>query len=200
MPAKLIRGLNNITPAARGGVITIGNFDGVHLGHQALIRQVIAEAKSRQVPSLAVTFEPHAFEFFGRENLTIPRLTRLREKFTALAECGLDNVIIIKFNQKLASISASDFVTKMLLEKLHPQYIFVGDDFRFGRDRQGDFALLKQMGEVARVAVQALPTVMVDGERVSSTRVRKALAEGNHRLAEKLLGHPYSMLGRVAHG
>src|SRR3990167_3421847 len=105
MPAKLIRSLYNLTPAQNGGVVTIGNFDGVHLGHQALLRQTVQLARERGVPSLVMTFEPHPFEFFGAGKTTIPRLARLREKFRALEACGIDNVLIIQFNQELAQKS-----------------------------------------------------------------------------------------------
>jgi riboflavin kinase/FMN adenylyltransferase len=200
MPATLIRSLYNVTPEAQGGVVTIGNFDGVHLGHQALVRRVIEEARKRQVPSTVVTFEPHPFEFFEKGEHKIPRITRLREKFRALEECGIDNVLVIPFNQRLASLSASDFVRKVLHHYLHPAHIIVGDDFRFGHKRQGDFALLEAMGKELGFSVSAMPTTLIDGERVSSTRVRQALMSGDHVLAAHLLGHPYCMLGRVRPG
>lgn len=200
MPTTLIRSLYNIKAEQRGGVLTIGNFDGVHLGHQELVAYAVQQAKERGKPSLVMTFEPHAFEFFARDNVTIPRITRLREKFYALADCGIDNVLILPFNQSLASLSATDFVNKVIYDSLHPEHIIVGDDFRFGHDRKGDFQLLKEMGQQLGFTVQALPTVMIDEERVSSTRVRKALSDGNHGLVRRLLGRPYSMLGRVRRG
>jgi riboflavin kinase / FMN adenylyltransferase len=200
MPTKLIRSLYNIQPEQWGGVLTIGNFDGVHLGHQQLVANAVQEARKRGGPSIVMTFEPHAFEFFSRDQVTIPRLTRLREKFYALAACGVDNVLILKFNQILASLSATDFVTHVVHDSLHPAHVIVGDDFHFGRDRQGTFLLLKEMGEKLGFTVQTMPTVMMDGERMSSTRVRKALAAGDHQLVKRLLGRPYSMLGRVRRG
>ena len=200
MPTKLIRSLYNVTPLEQGGVITIGNFDGVHLGHQELVRRVIAAARERHVPATVVTFEPHPFEFFEKGIHTIPRITRLREKFRALSACGVDNVLILPFNQKLASVSASDFVKSVLHRYLKTVHIIVGDDFRFGHKRQGDFALLQQCGEQLGFTVEAMPTLLIDGERVSSTRVRQALLRGDHATAARLLGHPYSMLGRVRPG
>jgi riboflavin kinase / FMN adenylyltransferase len=182
------------------GVMTIGNFDGVHLGHQALVKRVMEEAKERGAPSVVVTFEPHPFEFFERGAHTIPRITRLREKFKLLAECGVDYVLILPFNQKLASISASNFVKEIVHQRLIPAHIVIGDDFRFGYKRQGDFNLLQQVGGELGFTVEAMPTLMVEGERVSSTRVRQALAMGDHELVKKLLGHPYFMLGRVRPG
>lgn len=200
MPTKLIRSLYNLTQAEQGGVITIGNFDGVHLGHQQLIAKVVAAAKARRVPSLLMTFEPHPFEFFSGAELTIPRLSRLREKYCALAECGIDNFLILPFNQNIANIFASDFVKNILVDALHVSHIIIGDDFHFGYRRLGDFALLQEMGLKHRFTVEAMPTVLVRGERVSSTRVRHALTHGDHVLVNALLGHPYSMLGRVRGG
>jgi riboflavin kinase/FMN adenylyltransferase len=200
MPTTLIRSLHHLTATQQGCVMTIGNFDGVHIGHQQLLAKVVAEAKTRQVPSLAVTFEPHPFEFFAQEKLTIPRLTRLREKFCAIAACGIDYVLILTFNQSLATLSATTFATTVLGEALRPKHIIVGDDFHFGHQRQGDFHLLQVLGESLGFSVEAMPTVWVDDVRVSSTRVRQALAVGDHALAGRLLGHPYSMLGRVGHG
>ncbi len=200
MPASLTRSIYNIRPAQHGGVITIGNFDGVHVGHQQLIAMTIARAKKMQVPSVAMTFEPHAFEYFNRHAVTIPRLTRLREKYLALSACGLDSVISVPFNQQLAELDASDFVHQIIYDALHPMHIVVGDDFHFGRQRQGDITLLTSLGQTLGFTVEAMPTVMLDNERVSSTRVRKALAEGNHELANRLLGRPYTMQGRVRRG
>lgn len=199
MPTKLIRSLYNLTPAGQGGVVTIGNFDGVHLGHQQLIDKVVKAAQANHQPSLVVTFEPHPFEFFAGSHLTIPRLTRLREKFYAIANCGVDNVLILPFNQSLADMSASRFITEVI-QVLQPSHLIIGDDFHFGHQRQGDFALLKAAGEQQGFAVEAMSTVMIEGERVSSTRVRKALADGDHKLANRLLGHPYVMQGRVRLG
>lgn len=199
MPTKLIRSTYNITDLAKGAVITIGNFDGVHLGHQHLIARVIEKAKMLHVPSMVVTFEPHPFEFFKR-GLTIPRITRLREKISAMADCGIDYVLILPFNQALAQKSPTDFVTQILHSILHPVCIIVGEDFRFGYQREGDVALLKSLGKNLNFSVEAMAAFMIEGERVSSTRVRKALAEGNHSLVKKLLSHPYSMMGRIRIG
>jgi riboflavin kinase/FMN adenylyltransferase len=200
MPTKLIRSSGNLTPSQRGGVVTIGNFDGVHLGHQALLKQVVTKARELGVPSLVMTFEPHPFEFFGAPNPTVSRLTRLREKFQALAACGVDNILIMSFNQELANKSASDFVTELLVKNLQPVHVVVGDDFHFGHKRQGNFAMLSELGQQYGFTTEDMPTLEIDGERVSSTRVRKALQAGDHQLARKLLGRPYAMQGRVRHG
>lgn len=196
MPTKLIRSLYNMTPQQQGGIITIGNFDGVHLGHQALVKTVVEKARSLGVPSMVVTFEPHAFEFFTQDNVTIPRITRLREKFTALSELGVDNVLILPFNQKLADLSASDFVRQILLDTLKPREMIIGDDFHFGHKRQGDIHLLREMG----LTVTAMPTLIFENERVSSTRVRQALVAGKLDMVEALLGRPFIMQGRVRFG
>jgi riboflavin kinase / FMN adenylyltransferase len=199
MPARLIRSLEQVPSSARGGMVTIGNFDGVHLGHQALITYLIQKAQQAGVPATVVTFEPHAFEYFGGNQLHIPRLTRLREKYAAISDLGVDNIVILKFNHELANQSATEFV-RMIWQSLQPKHIVIGDDFHFGHKRQGNFALLQKMGMELGFSVEAMPTIEVEGERVSSTRVRKALAEGNHQLTERLLGHPYAMLGRVRTG
>lgn len=200
MPTKLIRGLLNIVPSMKGGVVTIGNFDGVHLGHQRLLQEVVQLAKSRGVSSTLITFEPHPFEFFAQDQLTIPRITRMREKFIELAKSGIDYVLIVPFNQSFAGISAIDFATNVLQQKLAPIHIFVGDDFRFGYKRQGDFALLEQVGKSAGFSVASLPSITLHGRRVSSTWVREALQQGDLTLAAELLGRPYTMAGRIRFG
>lgn len=200
MPAKLIRSLYNITPADQGGVVTIGNFDGVHLGHQALLRETVNRARALGVPSVVMTFEPHPFEFFAKGKPTIARLTRLREKFRAIEACGIDCVLIIPFNQSVASMSASDFVRHYLVESLRPRHVVVGDDFHFGYQRQGNLELLTELGRGYGFTASDMPTLTIGGERVSSTRVRKVLHEGDHNLAKELLGRPYSMQGRIRGG
>jgi riboflavin kinase/FMN adenylyltransferase len=199
MPTKLIRSFSNMRPPQQGGVMTIGNFDGLHTGHQALVTKVVEKAKSLNVPSLVMTFEPHPFEFFSRDNVTIPRLTRLREKFTDLAKLGPDSVLVVPFNQALADMSASRFI-EVIQQYVRPVHIVIGDDFRFGHQRSGDFAQLQKAGETAGFSVEAMHTILVDGERVSSTRVRKALADGDHKLVRRLLGHAFNLLGRVRRG
>lgn len=200
MTAKLIRSHYNLTPAQQGGVVTIGNFDGVHLGHQALLRATVEKARELGVPSTVMTFEPHPFEFFAKGELLVPRLTRMREKFRALEACGVDNVLIQTFNHELAGKSASDFVAECLHQNLHPVHVVVGDDFHFGAKRQGDFTLLTELGVEYGFTTAAMPTLKIDGERVSSTRLRKVLHEGDHQLARRLLGRPYTMQGRVRPG
>jgi len=146
MKTKLIRGLYNLTDEDQGGVLTIGNFDGVHRGHQALVKRVITLASERRAPAIVITFEPHPFEVFEK-NLTISRLTRLREKFAALANLTIDRVVILPFNAALASKSAEAFVKDILVDHLKIQHIVIGDDFRFGQKRLGDFSLLQALGK-----------------------------------------------------
>lgn len=200
MSTKLIRSLYNLSSLEQGGIATIGNFDGVHVGHQQLIAKVVETGRNLGIPSTVITFEPHPFEFFAGDRLTIPRLTRLREKFSFIAECNVNNVLILPFNQKLAKLSASDFIKKILVSKLRIQHLIVGEDFHFGHNREGDIQLLQKMGREFGFTVETFETILVDGERVSSTRVRKALAEGDHQRVNRLLGHPYTMCGRVQRG
>lgn len=200
MPAKLIRSFHNVTNTDQGGVVTIGNFDGVHLGHQALLKRVIEEAKQRGVPSVVMTFEPHPLEFFKKDQASIARLTRFREKFLALQAVGIDRVLVVPFNQALANQSASDFVQHLLANTLRPQHVIVGDDFHFGRQRQGDFKMLADLGREHGYTAEAMPTYQLEGSRVSSTRIRTILQSGDLDLAKTLLGRPYSMQGRVRYG
>jgi riboflavin kinase/FMN adenylyltransferase len=200
VPTKLIRGLYNLPDAGEGCVATIGNFDGVHRGHQALIDRVTERAKAMNLSSVVVTFEPQPAEFFAKPEPAQPRLTRCREKFNALADCGVDKVMILHFDSKMANLSAADFVTRILCEGLNVKYLMVGDDFRFGKSRQGDFEFLKKAGEKYGFQVENISSVILENERISSTRVRNALLKGDHVLANKLLGHPYYMQGRIVHG
>ncbi len=199
MTTHLIRGIYNLKPQPQGCVATIGSFDGIHLGHQALIARLKEKAKELNLPSVVVTFEPLPKEYFAPEK-SVPRLTRWREKFYELSKLDVDQVLVLRFNTWLANLSAEDFVKKILCAGLQVKHIIIGDDFRFGCARKGDFQFLKNAGECDDFSVEKLPSVIIDGERVSSTRVRNTLAEANHVLAERLLGHPYSMTGRVVHG
>ena len=178
--------------------LTIGNFDGVHLGHQALLSRLIAAAKLRGIPSAVVIFEPHPREFFSPEQAPA-RLTSLREKLELLDEMGVDRVHICRFNKKFAQMSASDFIAA-LHQKLAVKYVLIGDDFRFGSGRSGDFALMEKIASQQGFTVEAMHSVLFDGLRVSSTAVRAALASGHMRAATRYLGRPYSISGRVVHG
>ncbi|WP_417660597.1 bifunctional riboflavin kinase/FAD synthetase [Pseudomonas sp.] len=196
---QLVRGLHNLRPQHRDCVATIGNFDGVHRGHQAILARLRERAAELGVPSCVVIFEPQPREFFGPD--TAPaRLTRLRDKLALLAAEGVDRVLCLAFNRRLRELSAAEFVHKVLVDGLGVRHLEVGDDFRFGCDRAGDFAFLSAAAEREGFSVEAATTVELDGIRVSSTRVREALQSADFTLAELLLGRPFQIAGRVLHG
>ncbi len=196
---EIIRGLHNVKPRHRGCVLTIGNFDGVHHGHQVLLAHLIAKSEELGVPSMLMTLEPAPREFFAGE--TVPaRLTRFREKVTLLEPTGLDRILCLPFNERIASIPAEWIVEELLHKQLGIRYIVVGDDFRFGKGAAGDYRMLQAAGERSGFEVSHIGTLTFDHERVSSTRIRECLAEGDFTLAEKLLGHPYFIMGRVVYG
>ena len=196
---ELIRGLHNITPYHQGNVVTIGSFDGVHLGHQAIIRQVAAQAERLRLPAMAVIFEPQPNEFFAGVKAPA-RLMRFRDKVMALKTAGVRRVFCLRFNHHLSNSSAREFVDKILLEGLGVRHLVIGDDFRFGCDREGDYDLLSKIGAQSGFTVSSSETYCIDGERVSSTRVRQLLATGQFSLAAALLGRPYTISGKVARG
>lgn len=196
---EFIRGLHNLKPRHRGCVATIGNFDGMHIGHQAVINQLAREASRLGLPVTVVLFEPQPLEYF-RPNAVPARLTRLREKIESVRQHPVNRVLCVEFTASFAALSAEQFITRVLVNGLNVKYLVVGDDFRFGAGRAGDFALLQAAGRQHGFDVVTTDTVFVDGERVSSTRVREYLASGNLAMAERLLGRPYGMSGRVAHG
>lgn len=196
---QLVRGLHNLKPALRGCVATIGNFDGVHRGHQAILQRLRERAAELQLPSCVVIFEPQPREFFAPDNAPV-RLSRLRDKLELLAAAGVDRVLCLAFNRRLRELSAADFVRTVLVDGLGVQHLEVGDDFRFGCDRAGDFPFLEQAGQQFGFSVEDAITIELDGERVSSTRVRNAAQVADFALAEQLLGRPFSISGRVLHG
>ncbi|HEC17795.1 MAG TPA: bifunctional riboflavin kinase/FAD synthetase [Gammaproteobacteria bacterium] len=196
---QIIRNLQNLKPQHHGCVATIGNFDGVHLGHQAVLGQLAEKADELNLPVTVVTFEPQPQEVFRPEQAP-PRLTRLREKVQALRRYAVDRVLVLRFDRKFSQQSADDFIQNLLVNGLGVKHLVIGDDFRFGKDRAGDFALLQAAGRGHGFEVVNMHTFLLDGERVSSTRVRSALAAGDLNAAEKLLGRIYRMSGRVAHG
>jgi riboflavin kinase/FMN adenylyltransferase len=196
---QLIRGLHNLCPQHRGCVATIGNFDGVHLGHQAVIGQLGEEAGRLHLPSALITFEPQPMEYF-RPQQAPARLSRLREKVEALRRFHIDRLLLLPFNRKLSQMRAEEFIQRVLVDGLGVKYLVVGDDFRFGKDRTGDFAMLQAAGREHGFAVVNMHTFEINGERVSSTRVRAALNNSDLATAEQLLGRSYRMSGRVAHG
>jgi riboflavin kinase / FMN adenylyltransferase len=196
---QLVRGLHNLRPEHRGCVATIGNFDGVHLGHQAILRRLRERAAELNVPSCVVIFEPQPREFFSPQTAPV-RLTRLRDKLELLAAAGVDRVLCLAFNRRLRELSAAQFVQKVLLDGLAVQHLEVGDDFRFGCDRAGDFAFLQRAGQQHQFTLEEAVTVAQGGLRVSSTRVRDALSVGDFAAVEVLLGRPFQIAGRILHG
>jgi riboflavin kinase/FMN adenylyltransferase len=196
---QVIRGLHNLRAEHRGCVATIGNFDGVHLGHQAVFRHLREEAVRLGLPSTVVTFEPQPQEYFAPQAAPA-RLTRMREKLRALQDARIDRVVLLEFGPRLAEMSAEAFVQHLLLDGLGVRYLLVGDDFRFGKGRKGDIALLRRAGEEHGFEVDNLNTYMLDAERVSSTRIRAALSAGDLDTAQQLLGRPYRICGRIGHG
>lgn len=196
---EFIRGLHNLRPAHCGCVATIGSFDGVHLGHQAILRQLIETARAQGLPAVAIVFEPQPHEFFSAEKAPA-RLMRLREKLQALWAAGVDRVLCLNFNHDLRQLSAEQFIDRVLVQGLGIKHLVVGDDFRFGCDRRGNFALLQTKGEELGFGVSDTHTLEVGGERVSSTRIRQLLESGDFEQAAQLLGKPYSIHGRVVYG
>ena len=196
---EFIRGLHNLRPEHKGCVATIGSFDGVHLGHQAILRQLIQVAREKNLPAVVIVFEPQPHEFFAGDKAPA-RLMRMREKLEALWSAGVDKVLCLHFNQELRSLSAEQFIDRVLVQGLAIKHLVVGDDFRFGCDRKGDFALLQIKGAELGFEVTDTHTLEIDGKRVSSTRIRHLLEAGDFAEAEKLLGKPYGINGRVVYG
>lgn len=196
---ELIRGLHNIQARHRGCVATIGNFDGVHLGHQAVLGQLAQKSAELKLPTVVILFEPQPIEFFAPQRAPA-RLTRMREKIEALRRFAVDRVVCIRFDAAFARMPAAQFIDEVLVCKLGVRYLVVGDDFRFGHDRAGNYAMLQAAGQQHGFHVTHMHTFHIDGERVSSTRIRAALAGGDMATAEKLLGRAFRMSGRVAHG
>jgi riboflavin kinase/FMN adenylyltransferase len=196
---RLALGLRPTHLPPDGCVATIGNFDGVHLGHRAVIECLAAQGQQQGLPVCVVLFEPQPREFFDPVNAP-PRLMRLREKVDRLSELPVDYALILRFNRALASMPPDDFIQTILIEALGIRHLVIGDDFRFGRRREGDFNLLKQAGKKAGFEVADTPSVLIDGERISSTLIREALLAGDLSRAARLLGKPYEVCGRVIHG
>jgi riboflavin kinase / FMN adenylyltransferase len=200
---KVFRGIHHpgLAPSC---ALTIGNFDGVHRGHQAMLALVKNEAQHRGVPSSVMTFEPHPRDYFaalaGKPLQAPARIATLRDKLTELARCGMDQCIVLPFNARLASQSAQAFIEDVLISGLNTRYLLVGDDFRFGARRAGDYAMLDKAGAGLGFDVARMNSYEVHGARVSSSAVRQAMAAGDMATAAQLLGRPYSISGHVVHG
>lgn len=196
---ELIRGTHNLRPEHHGCVLTIGNFDGVHLGHQAVLSQVREQANKLSVPSAVMSFEPQPQELFQPDKAPA-RLTNWREKFLALKAQRIDRHVVIEFNKKFASQPAREFIEKTLVGKLGVRFLVVGDDFRFGYKREGDFDLLQRAGQELGFDVVDTRSYRQQQQRVSSTAIREALSQGDFETAEEMLGRPYQLCGNVVHG
>ncbi|MES2741910.1 MAG: bifunctional riboflavin kinase/FAD synthetase [Pseudomonadota bacterium] len=200
---KVFRGLPN-AQARAPCALTIGNFDGVHFGHQALLARVRAAASALGLEAAVMTFEPHPREFFaaraGDPSKAPPRIANLRDKLQSLSDAGIDRVIVEHFNAPFAALGPRQFTEQVLVQGLHVKWLMVGDDFCYGAGRAGNVALLIEAGKQYGFEVATLPTVMNGSTRVSSSAVRAALAEGDFAHTEQLLGHPYAMSGHVIHG
>lgn len=196
---ELIRGLHNLRPRHRGCVATIGAFDGVHLGHQAVLGQLMDEAKALALPSVVIVFEPLPREYLAPGEAPA-RLMSFREKCLRLSQLGVDSLLCIRFDESLRGMSAMEFAQALFVRGLGVQRLVLGDDFRFGREREGDASFLRELGQREGFSTLPTDTFAVDGERVSSTRVRDALAAGDLVLAARLLGRSYAISGRVVRG
>lgn len=196
---QFIRGLHNILPQHRHCVATIGSFDGVHLGHRAILDQLLDNASKYQASSVAIIFEPQPAEYFSGEQAPA-RLMRLREKITALLGAGVSHVLCLPFNRHLCNLTAQQFINQVLVDGLAIRSLVVGDDFCFGKGRQGNFQLLKQAGEKYGFSVYDTQTCEYLDQRISSTRIRKMLEAGNLDVAATLLGRPFQIEGRVIRG
>ncbi|MFT4519615.1 MAG: riboflavin kinase/FMN adenylyltransferase [Halioglobus sp.] len=196
---ELIRGLHNLRPRHHGCVATIGAFDGVHLGHQAVIRHLLEKSVELDLPSVIIVFEPLPREYFAPMQAPA-RIMSFWEKCRALDALGVDRMLRIRFNEQFRGMSAQQFVDDIFVAALGVRYVVLGDDFRFGADRTGDLKFIQQQGERYGYEARPTSTFAVAGERVSSTRIREVLENADFETAEALLGRPYSISGRVIYG
>ncbi len=196
---KLIRGLYNLERPLPSSAVTIGNFDGVHRGHQRVIAQLQQVAAAAGLPTVVIIFEPQPIEFFAPDRAP-KRLSRFREKIAFLKAHKIDYLLCLRFDARLANLTADEFVAQILVARLNCKHLVIGDDFRFGKGREGDFDFLRRNGARFGFQVDATETLLVDGERVSSTRIRRSIEQGDFDKAAELLGRPYSLGGRIAHG
>ncbi|MCP4768292.1 MAG: bifunctional riboflavin kinase/FAD synthetase [Gammaproteobacteria bacterium] len=196
---KLIRGIYNLTRPLRASAVTIGNFDGVHRGHQLVIEQLQRVARATGLPTVVIIFEPQPIEFFAPDRAP-KRLARFREKIAYLKDQQIDYLLCLHFNAALSELSAEDFVQRILVDMLNTGHLVIGDDFHFGKNRAGNFHFLQQNSERFGFNVDETETLMLGGTRVSSTRVRECIRNDDFSGAAELLGRPYSLSGRIAHG
>ena len=197
--SRLFRDIDGGVLFPQGSVVCIGAFDGLHLGHRALVRHAVARARALGVPAVALAFEPLPREFFAKDNPP-PRLMLARDKVASLRELGVDSVGLLRFDAKMAATPAEDFVRQLLVHRLGVREVWIGPQFHFGNRRGGDLALLQAMGSELDLVAGEIAPVHLHGERISSTRIRELLVEGNFAHAADLLGHPYAIGGRVVRG
>ncbi|RKF20918.1 bifunctional riboflavin kinase/FAD synthetase [Alginatibacterium sediminis] len=196
---QLIRGIHNIQAQHHGCVLSIGNFDGVHLGHQQVLQHLVVKAKQLGLPSLVMLFEPQPLEFFAPDKAPA-RLCTFREKYQLLKSLGIDRVLCIRFNQRFSDMNASAFMSTLLAKKLGVRYLVVGDDFRFGKAREGDFAALQLAKSKLGFELSATQSFCVANQRVSSTQIRAGLESSDFESAQQQLGRAYAIHGTVVHG
>lgn len=196
---RLIRLLKYQQLHQQACVLTIGNFDGVHLGHQAVVKKLAENGKRLGLPVVLMLFEPQPLEYFLQDNVP-SRLTRLREKVIQLAKLPIDDVVILPFNRNFADYDPEQFIVDILVDTLNVKFLVVGDDFHFGKARRGNFVMLKDKGEQLGFCVEDTDSFSLAGGRISSTLIRDALGSGDLHHAEQMLGRPYSVCGRVSHG
>ncbi|MFT4651034.1 MAG: riboflavin kinase/FMN adenylyltransferase [Polaribacter sp.] len=196
---QLIRGLHNLTQPLPPSAVTIGNFDGIHLGHQKVLQQLKTIADKSTLCSAVIIFEPQPIEFFAPDKAP-KRLARFREKIAYLKSQKIDYLLCLKFDQQFSELSAEQFVQDLLVNRLSTRHLVIGDDFRFGKNRSGDFESLQAYGKQYGFDVDNTETLLFDGIRVSSTRIRESIQNDDFTLAATLLGRPYALSGKVTHG
>ncbi len=192
----IIRGLHNLKELS-GSVVTIGNFDGVHIGHQHIISRLVEKSKQLSLPSVLISFSPTPQSFFGRES---PTLSNFKQKHQLLAQSGLDIHLIIKFDGQFSKLSAQDFIAQFLLKKLNMRFCLIGDDFRFGAGRTGGFKLLKNTAQQYRFEVENTQSILCNSCRASSSKIREFLSQGKLQQAAQMLGREFSIAGKIIHG
>jgi riboflavin kinase/FMN adenylyltransferase len=197
---KIIKGVNEITRDLRDSIVTIGNFDGVHLAHQEIFKRVVIEADNENRKSIVITFDPHPKKVLHPERRPFLLITSLDEKLKLIADMGIDAVVLLKFSLELAKMTAAEFVKNILWDRLHIKKIFIGHDYSFGRGKEGNEEYLKSSGNRLGFEVEVINAIKADGIPVSSTRTRNAILDGNVKLAARLLGRPYNLGGTVIKG
>lgn len=196
---RIIRGINNFPTSLKGCAVSIGKYDGIHLGHQQLLRRLIAQADSLRIPALVITFEPLPQEYFTKESFN-RRLNSFREKIIALEQVGIDRVLCLRFDAKLVQLSAAQFIDQILVDALGVKLVMVGHDFEFGADRNGNDELLREYGSRSNFQVESLRAFKIEGITVSSSLIYELVANGDLKQAQKFLGRPYSLFGKVIRG